>query len=127
MTSTAVTLCPMLTEFVAFLESGQLRPDVFAADAVIDFNVPAWRFAARGPAAIAGQRHAAGPGQWQVVVDRAEPTPHGFVVELHHAHADQYYRTLSLVTVVSGRIREIVHYCTGNWDAAARAAYTAQQ
>ncbi|GIH05217.1 hypothetical protein Rhe02_32840 [Rhizocola hellebori] len=117
----------MLTEFVEFLQTGQLRPDVFATDAVIDFNVPSWRFSSRGPAAIAQQRHAAGPGPWQVVVDRAEPTPRGFVVELHHAHADQYYRTLSLVTVANGRILEVVHYCTGNWDAAAREAYAAQR
>jgi hypothetical protein len=119
-------MTPLLKEFVAFLESGEPRPDVFAADAVIDFNVPSWRFASRGLAAIAHQRQITGAGPWEVVVDRASETPSGFVVELSHAHSGEYYRTLSLVTVVNGRISEVVHYCTGNWDAATRAAYAAE-
>ncbi len=120
-------MIPLLNEFVEFIQTGHAPSAVFADDAVMDFNVPSWRFAARGRAAIAAQRHQAGPGAWEVVVDRAEPTPSGFVVELHHSHSGEYYRTLSLVTVVNGHITEIVHYCTGNWNESTKAAYYAEQ
>ena len=120
-------MIPLLNEFVQFIETGDARSAVFADDAVMDFNVPSWRFAARGRAAIAAQRQHAGPGAWQVGVDRAEPTPNGFVVELHHSHSGEYYRTLSLVTVVNGHIAEVVHYCTGNWNESTRAEYYASQ
>src|SRR5581483_6506186 len=117
----------MLEEFVAFVETGEARPGVWADDAVMDFNVPSWRFVARGVDAIVAQRHHAGPGPWKVSVDRAEPTSNGFAVELHHAHGNEYYRTLSLVTVANGRISEVIHYCTGNWDPRTRDAYYAEQ
>lgn len=119
----AVTLCPLLREFVEFLETGEASPDAFAPDCVGDFNVPGWRYPVEGAAALAAHRREAGPGRWTVQVDRAEPTPTGYVVELSHAHGGEYYRTLSLVTVAEGRIAEFVHYCTGNWGAEARAAY----
>lgn len=98
-----------LTEFVAFLETGD--PGAFAADAVADFNFPSVRFTVHGADAIAAER---GPGRWKVDLERVRPTDTGYVAELTHSHAGEAYHTLNLVTVDNGRITELVHYCTGN-------------
>lgn len=99
---------------VAFLETGDLPPDLFAPDVVTDFNVPSWRFALRGPQALAAQRHEAGAGPWKIVVEQVRPTDDGYAIELTHEHGGEYYRTLSLITEADGRIMRFVHYCTGN-------------
>jgi hypothetical protein len=47
--------------FVAFLESGEAAPGLFAEDVFCDFSAPRWRLQARGPAQVVALRHGGHP------------------------------------------------------------------
>jgi hypothetical protein len=113
----------LVAEFVRFLETGEMEPDLFAADVFFDMNVPSWRYQIRGHEAAKGLFHSEEPVRMHV--GAVSSTATGFVVETDYetveAGARLYYRSLSLIAVQAGQITEVVHYCTGPWDAATRA------
>jgi len=114
---------PLLDRYLAFLTDGSTPDGVFAADVILDMNVPAWRFQVQGVAALRESRLVAG-GVWDVHQGPVTLTADGFVVETSYdsveAGVPMYTRSVNLVTVHDGRIARVVHYCTGPWDPATR-------
>jgi ketosteroid isomerase-like protein len=111
-----------LSDFVRFLETGEVAPDAFAADVFFDMNVPSWRYQIQGHEAAARLFHSDEPARMHV--GRVAQTADGFVVETDYETSEHgaavYHRSVSLVTVHDGLITEVVHYCTGPWDEATR-------
>lgn len=110
-------------QLLTALESGDRVEDgAFAADAVLDFTVPNWRFTVRGAANIADawkDFHGV-PGRFEQL--RRQPTPSGEVVEytltwaepdgthaVHHCH---------LLEVRAGAIVSDTAFCGGRWGPA---------
>lgn len=110
-------------QLLSALETGNRVLDgAYAADAVLDFTVPNWRFSVRGAEAIADawkDFHGV-PGRFEQL--RREPTPTGEVVEytltwfepdgthaVHHCH---------LLEVRDGAIVSDTAFCGGRWGPA---------
>ncbi len=107
------------------LAAGEFRAagDLYQPDALLDANVPHWRFQLQGPEAIvATMRDGYGmplrvassrtveAGEWQI----AEWEVH------FEAHGEEHlFREVHLLRLAGGRIAEHVVYCTGHWDAEA--------
>jgi ketosteroid isomerase-like protein len=116
----------LLDGYLAFLADGSTPDDVFADDVILDMNVPSWRFQVQGVDAVRQSRLSAG-GVWKVQAGAMLATDAGFVVETSYDSIEDgrplYARSVNLVTVHDGRIAEVVHYCTGPWDAQTRARH----
>lgn len=115
--------------FAGVFENPGSAPDVFAADAFLDLNMPVWRFQLQGAAAFAAQLEQINEGEVRIKVLRTVPTVSGFVTE-HEEHqqvANQVMtaRRLWLCEVRDGAIVEAVGYCSGEWDEALRARHAA--
>jgi len=107
------------------LETGDWErlPEVYAPDALLDANVPQWRFQLRGLDEIVAQHR-----EWYQVPARivewtATPTGFGAVVEqaewIVAGDDEMYSRSIHLIHVdKSGRIARHVLSCTGYWDRA---------
>ena len=95
--------------------------EVYASDAVLEANVPMWRFRRRGPEAIIGQLRHWYSGPVPLLSWRTRPSGWGAVVELEEGEGEGedriYSRSLHLFLTEGDRIREHVVYCTGVWDA----------
>lgn len=107
--------------FVALQETnrGTELAQVLTEDAVLDLNVPQWRFQVCGALAIAAafaQAYAAG---FRTSHEDWEPIPTGAVVEYDGWDVDRntYYRHLARLQIRDGRIARLTIYCTGEWDA----------
>ncbi|MCA0295286.1 MAG: hypothetical protein LCH96_08275 [Actinobacteria bacterium] len=118
---------PGLAGFVEFLETGVAREGVFADDLFADLSFPHWRLQATSAAelvAIRGERH---PWPGRVRVERAAPTPSGFVVALeerwHAEGQDWYCREGFWADVQDGMITGLRVMCTGDWDEALQRAH----
>jgi hypothetical protein len=113
-----MTDIPLLPEFLHFLTTGEDPAGAIAPHLHAEFNFPNTYFAIEGNVAFKTLRDQVSEDEWKFTVERAEPTPHGFVVEGPHEETAiggglVRSRTLSLVTVHSSQITEVVHYCTG--------------
>jgi hypothetical protein len=109
-------------ELIAFLETGQPSPGLFAPDVFFDVTVPHWRLQAEGrdeAVALRLQQHGA-PGR--VVRHRIDETENGFVLEFeerwHERGEDWYAREIARADVGENGITELSVYCTGDWNPA---------
>jgi hypothetical protein len=97
--------------------------DLYAEDALLDANVPLWRFQRKGIAEIASQYeewlHA---GTFTIIGIREWPAPWGSVVENDQEEPDGngdtvYSRQLHLLVADGDKVVQHIMYCTGLWDA----------
>jgi hypothetical protein len=109
-------------ELVAYLETGEPAPGLFAPDVFVDFTPPRWRMQAQGRDAALALRRSGHPSPGRVPRSRFDPTPTGFVLELEETWQDTggswYCRELFRADVGPEGITELAVYCTGDWDAA---------
>lgn len=104
----------------ATLDSG-LVPTVYADDALLDSNVPEWRFQRKGTGEIADQYRswASELSDLSLAAFNAQEVPWGFVVELEQRFRsdgdDCLSRQLHVLTVRDGKLAEHTFYCTGVW------------
>lgn len=105
--------------FLAMHGSIRAAASIYTDDAVLDLNVPRWRFQLAGPKAITAAFAKSYPEGFTVATSRWEPTPGGAVVEYdgHDVATGDYYRHLALLALNGGHIRRLTLYCTGAWDA----------
>ncbi len=106
------------------LESGdwdQLA-DVYAPDAMLDANVPQWRFQRKGVDEIVAQHRDWYPGPVRLVDWVPTATEFGAVVEqadwVGDGADEVYSRSVHVLHVEGDRIVRHVMYCTGRWDRA---------
>lgn len=117
---------PAVSRLLDAVVSGAGVPaDLFGPDAVLDATVPHFRFARRGPAAVAEQL-----STW--FADRGElselgrtPVAGGEVVSFTLHWSEQGRRMsahqVHLVTVEADRIARLEVWCGGRWDPATQA------
>lgn len=95
---------------------------VYAADAMLDANVPRWRFQRKGVDEIVAQYRDWYPGRVRLVEWVATLTDFGAVVEqadwIGEGDGEVYSRSVHLLHVEGDRIVRHVMYCTGQWDRA---------
>ena len=96
---------------------------LYAEDAVIDANVPAWRYQLQGRDQIGSQFHVWYGAPHELLEWREQPTAHGAVVEtvesfLPGTSRETYARSLHVFDVRDGLIARHTFYCTGPWDQA---------
>lgn len=107
-------------ELVRWFESGERRSGLFADDVVADLTVPHWRVQATGVDATYGLRERRHPSPGRVRVEALDATSRGFLLQIEERWEDggeQWYaRELIHCAVADGRIRELIVYCTGDWD-----------
>jgi len=100
--------------------------DVYAPDALIDANVPSWRFQVKGLDAIIAQY-----GRWfphggvKLVSIREWPAEFGSVVETTQTEPDGkgselFSRQLHVMFTDGDKVTRQMLYCTGTWDADTR-------
>lgn len=109
---------PCLDEFLRFLTTGQDPTGVIATDVHGEFNFPGTYFTLDNQLDFKHLRDRVSADDWTFDVERAEPTPTGFVVEgphsqIGHSGERDVERTMTLVTVTEGRVTDVRHYCTG--------------
>lgn len=108
--------------FIALQESnrGTELAQRLTDDAVLDLNVPQWRFQVGGGSAISNAFAVSYPAGFRTTGCRWEPTPTGAVVEYDgwDVARDIYYRHLAVLQLRGGRISRLTIYCTGGWDPA---------
>ena len=96
--------------------------DVYAPGAVLDANVPQWRFQRRGLEAIVAQYRDWYPDPVRLVEWTPTPTTFGAVVEQAEWTVEdgeeRYSRSVHVLHVDDARILHHVLYCTGQWDRA---------
>jgi hypothetical protein len=114
-------------KFIAFLETGEVPPRLFAADVICDFTLPKWRLQAQGIDGVVRLRKQGHPGPGKVPRWRVDATPTGFVIEFEERWEqdgkDWYSREMARADVVDGSVSVLSVYCTGDWDAEHRARH----
>ena len=107
-------------ELIAFLETGEAAPGLFAPGVFVDFTLPRWRLQARGRDDALALRRGGHPSAGRVPRSRFDPTPTGFVLELEETWQDAggswYCRELFRADVGPEGITDLAVYCTGDWD-----------
>lgn len=93
---------------------------VYAVDALLDANVPLWRFQRKGLDEITAQYRDWYPDRLRIVDWTVTPTGFGAVLEQADQAGDgdeqTYSRSLHLLHVEGDRIVRHLLYCTGQWD-----------
>ena len=108
--------------FVGWLETGA-RPDkVFAAGVFGDVTLPRWRLQAGTARDLTAIRAGGHPHPGTVRVERLDPTPRGWVMQVEERWTDEdgapwYCREMFRADVSDGLISDIAIYCCGDWDA----------
>ena len=105
----------------AFVErSAQAVQDLYAQDALIDANVPTWRFQRKGHEEILRQLVEWSEEPMDILSVTEWETPWGSVVETEDRtklHGEWgYSRMLHLLFAEDGKVTRHVVYCTGPWD-----------
>ena len=119
------TLAQQIVKCLGALDAVALAA-LYRADALLDANVPQWRYQLQGPEAIGEQLHeewapvlAAGG---RVTARRTTPVDGGLVVETegHFTHdgEEQLWRDIHVFRIEGDAVVEHTFYCTGVWDAA---------
>jgi hypothetical protein len=116
--------------YVAYLESGQAAPGLYAPDVFLDVTVPRWRLQASGIDDALAVRSTHHPQPGRVPRFRFDPTPTGFVLELEETWDDDagehwYCRELFRADTGPEGITHMSVYCTGDWDTARVAEHAA--
>ncbi len=106
---------------------------LYSPDALLDANVPQWRFRLQGPSAIAEVLHeATGVADRQVIGWRATTTSDGLVAEMEvhfqneGSGEQRLWREVHILRTDGEAITEHVSYCTGIWDEATIARHAAE-
>jgi hypothetical protein len=110
--------------FVAWLRTGGDPGNLFAPDVFGDVTLPHWRLQADNAADLVAIRATGHPWPGRVRVERLEPTPRGWVMQLEERWIDEhgrswYCREMFRADVTNGAITDFAVYCTGDWDEAA--------
>jgi hypothetical protein len=117
-------------DFIAYLETGEAAPGLFAPDVFVDATFPRWRLQAEGRVAALALRRAGHPCAGRVPRSRLDATPTGFVLEVEEtweAGGDSWYcRELFRADVGADGITQLAVYCTGDWDTARVAEHARQ-
>ncbi|HWC11986.1 MAG TPA: nuclear transport factor 2 family protein [Acidimicrobiales bacterium] len=96
--------------------------EVYAPDALLDANVPQWRFQCKGVDQITAQYRAWYPASVRIAEWRPTLTAFGAVVEQAEWAGDGadevFARSVHLLHLERDRIVRHVLYCTGQWDRA---------
>jgi hypothetical protein len=116
----------LLENFRKYAESGDYDALVrlYAEDALLDVNVPAWRFQRQGRAEIRDQYAQWYPnGPAKIVEFETRPTEWGAVIEVAEVYRpgipnESYARTVEFLVVADDLITRHTAYCTGPWDLA---------
>ena len=92
--------------------------DVLSEDAVLDLNVPQWRFQVGGNLAISAAFAQSYPDGFRTTGSRWEPSPTGAIVEYDgwDVARNVYYRHLAWLKLDGPQISRMTIYCTGEWD-----------
>lgn len=118
-------------QMVDWLATGEVTDGLFAPDVFCDFSVPQWRLQSDTLDGMLALRRTSHPAPGQVVNQRVDPTPTGFVIEFdEHWHDGAgecwYAREMIRVEIQDGQIAAMSVYCTGDWDGARQAAHSAE-
>ncbi len=93
--------------------------DVYAPDALLDANVPQWRFQRKGLEEIVDQYRTWYPARVRLVEWKPVPTAFGAVVQQadwsEHGDEELYARSLHVFRVDGGLVGHHLLYCTGQW------------
>lgn len=94
---------------------------LYRPDALLDVNVPEWRYQLQGPAAIRQQFREEAVASPRVVGLRPTVTADGVVVELEtrfdHEGEGRLWREVHIFHTDGEMVWEHTVYCTGVWDA----------
>jgi hypothetical protein len=117
--------------FVRWLQTGGDPGDLFAPDVFVDVTLPHWRLQADNVADLVAIRATGHPWPGQVRVERLEPTPRGWVMQVEERWADEhggswYCREMFRADLTDGAITDFAVYCTGDWDEALVRQHAAQ-
>jgi hypothetical protein len=116
-------------QLIEFLETNEAPEGLFAPDVFCDLTVPTWRLQASGPEDCIALRREGHPARGTVPRWRFDPTPTGFVLEVEEAwdwEGEHWTcRELFRADIGPAGITQMSVYCTGDWDAAQRAAHAA--
>jgi hypothetical protein len=109
--------------FVRWLESGEGAGEVFAPDVFGDVTLPHWRVQTATAADLIAVRAHGHPHRGRVRVERLEPTPRGWTMQIEERWTDEvgapwYCREMFRADLAGGRISDIAIYCCGDWDEA---------
>lgn len=107
--------------FVQWLESGEGANELFAPDVFGDVTLPHWRVQTVSAADLIAVRVNGHPHPGRVRVERLEPTPRGWTMQIEERWTDEhgapwYCREMFRADLVNGRISDIAIYCCGDWD-----------
>ena len=123
--ATTAALTQQIEEALGALDAGRLA-GLYRADALLDANVPQWRYQLQGPAAIGEQLRE----EWAPVVEagarvtslRTSPMDGGLVVEtevrFREDGEERLWRDIHVLRTDGHAIVEHTIYCSGVWDAA---------
>jgi ketosteroid isomerase-like protein len=130
-TTATATLAERITECLRAGDYDRLA-ELYRPDALLDSNVPYWRYQLQGPRAILAQlREEEGSlSGWRCTGLRATATEDGVVVETEvrfdHEGEERLWRDVHIVHTDGQAITEHVIYCCGIWDAATIARQQAE-
>lgn len=116
------TASRLATDFIHFLETGELAEDLFAPDVFSDITLPTWRMQAADVAGLRALRQYGHPDPGRVPQNRLDVFDGGFVLEFTEAWAgdggEWTSREIARADVSDGRITALSLYCTGDWSPA---------
>lgn len=109
--------------FVRWMETGDGAEKVFAPDVFGDVTLPQWRLQAATADDLIAIRTGGHPCPGSVRVERLDPTPSGWVMQIEERWTDEhgapwYCREIFRADVADGLISDFAIYCCGDWDEA---------
>jgi hypothetical protein len=116
---------------VAWLEQGGDPGDLFAPDVFADVSLPHWRLQTDNAADLIAIRTGSHPQPGRITVERLEPTPRGWVMQIEERWLDAegsawYCREMFRADITDGTITDFAVYCTGDWDEATQQRHAAE-
>lgn len=113
----------VIERFKKLLESGDFDEldEVYAPNALLDANVPAWRFQRLGLDEIVAQyKEWYLPTPVRITGWKEKRTTWGAVIEVESSAGEgedeKYVREIHIFLTADDRITEHISYCTGPWD-----------
>lgn len=110
----------LASDFVRFLETGEVPENLFAPDVFSDVTLPTWRLQAEDAEGLIGMRRESHPAPGRVPQQRLDVIPGGFVLEFTEAWeeggTEWTSREMARADLRGGRIVAISIYCTGDWS-----------
>jgi len=124
--TTTTTTTALVERITACLEAGDYEAlaALYRPDALLDANVPEWRYQLQGPDAILQlfREEEMTLAGWRLTSSRATTMAEGVVVEAEvhfdHEGEERLWRNVHIVHTDGEAITDHVIYCTGIWDAA---------